>query len=302
MISVHNIQNSYKKKIVIGLGFFDCVHLGHRKLFDAVKKLAISQNVESAVFTFSTNPILSKNNQKQIFTFQERTLCFEELGIDNVIYAPFSNEISQMSGEDFIDLLLEHFNVVGAVFGRDFKFGRNASWNAGFLEKYLNNKGIKVEIIDFFEIDGIKLSTSNIRPIIESGDIRKANSLLSHPYFIMSKIAHQNGRGHTFGLPTANMVLHNNKTYPSEGVYATSIFVDGKSFKSVTNVGKKPTFDDDIFAVESNIIDFDGNIYEKEVILIFWSKIRNIAKFESKKELIEQVEKDIKKRMIIEEI
>lgn len=303
MITLLNFDKKYKSyPIVLGLGFFDSVHLGHISLLEKVKEFSSSLNAEATVFTLSTNPKLSKNNEKQVFTFNERLNSFETLNIKNVMFSPFNENFRKLSGLEFIDKLLENFNIKAIVCGKDFKFGKNAKWDAQFLKAYLKEKNIHVEILNFYKYNGEKLSTTFIRNLIQDGDLTQANKLLTIPYFIESKVINQKGRGKTFGMPTANMQLDNTKIYPPEGVYASTIKIDGKEYPSVTNIGIKPTFKDNDYAIESHIMNFDGNIYEKTVKLTIIKKLRNIEQFENVESLKKQIKKDIENRNKLENI
>lgn len=283
--------------LVLGLGFFDCVHLGHKKLIETVKDRAISIAAVPSVLTFSTN--LSTVKQQQIYTFNERIVCMSDLGVENVIFAEFDNGFQAMSGADFISTLMRNYNVKEIVVGADFRFGKGAECGINDLKNMLDGTDCALTIVDFYEFDGKKLSTSSIRPILENGDVETVNKLLSEPYFMLSTVRAQKGRGHTFGFPTANMQLNSSRVLPSQGVYATSIELKGKRYKCVTNVGIKPTFDDDEYAIESFILDFNENIYGEQVKLIFWKKLREIIKFSCAEELSSQIYSDITARLLI---
>ncbi|MDD4839992.1 MAG: riboflavin biosynthesis protein RibF [Clostridia bacterium] len=292
-------QNFNEQPIVLGLGFFDCVHLGHKKLLQKVIERAKATNAQSAVLTFSTNPQTNCYTNVQVYTFSERKICMQNLGIENIIFADFNDDFKNMSGEDFLNILTSNFNIYEVVAGNDFTYGKGAKGGVKELSNFLSSKKIKISIVDFLVVDGKKLSTSTIKTIVENGDIEHANSLLSEPYFFLSTVRQQNGRGHTFGIPTANMQLNSCRTMIPQGVYATTIELDGKSHKCVTNVGIKPTFDDNEYAVESHILNFEGDLYGKQVKLIFWKKLRGIIKFENISELKTQIAKDIASRLEI---
>lgn len=293
------LKNFYTKSVeqpmVLGLGFFDCVHLGHKKLLETVITKAKMQNATSAVLTFSTNLDTSKNTQ--IYTFPERVICMQNLGIENVIFADFDEEFRNLSAEEFLVLLTSNFNISEVVAGNDFTYGKNAQGTISELTKYFSSNHKSVTEVKFVMVDGKKLSTSTIRSIIENGEVESANNLLSEPYFFLSTVRRQNGRGRTFGFPTANMQLNHFRTSLADGVYATTIEVDGKSLKCVTNVGVKPTFDDNDYAIESFILDFDGDLYGKQVKLIFWKRLRDVEKFDDVEHLKEQIANDVKLRI-----
>lgn len=294
--TVNLFEKIFSQPIVVGLGFFDCVHLGHKKLLKKVLEKASELGAKSAVITFSTNPGTKSHSGVQVYDFSERVLCFDNLGLDLVIYSNFDEKLKNLSGREFLETLTQNFNVLETIAGSDFRYGKNAECGIDELKIYLKTKGIETKIVDFFMADGKKLSSSTIGSYIKSGNIKKANSLLSEPYFFLSKIKPQHGRGRQLGFPTANMVLNENRLMPKDGVYATTVEIGGKQYKSVTNIGQKPTFSDDGYAVESYILDFDENLYGKEVKLIFWDRLRDIVKFDSSEKLKEQLKNDIIKR------
>lgn len=300
--TVNLFEKIFSQPIVVGLGFFDCVHLGHKKLLKKVLEKASELGAKSAVITFSTNPGTKSHSGVQVYDFSERVLCFDNLGLDLVIYSNFDEKLKNLSGREFLDTLTQNFNVLETVAGSDFRYGKNAECGIDELKIYFKTKGIETEIVDFFMADGKKLSSSTIGAYIKSGNIKKANSLLSEPYFFLSKIKSQHGRGRQLGFPTANMILNENRLMPKDGVYTTTVEIGGKQYKSVTNIGQKPTFSDDGYAVESYILDFDENLYGKEVKLIFWDRLRDIVKFDSSEKLKEQLKNDIKKRESLAEI
>ena len=297
-ITLNNIyKKSDNKPIVLGLGFFDCVHIGHKKLLESVIDKAKSHNAQSAVLTFSTNPNTANYKNMQVYTFSERVNCMQNLGIENIIFADFDKDFMNLSGNEFLEILTSNFNICEVVAGNDFTYGKNAECGIYELTKYFKSKNITSSIVDFYMFEGKKLSTSTIRSLIEKGEVELANTLLTEPYFFLSTVRRQKGRGHTFGFPTANMQLSSCRTLLAEGVYATTIEIDSATLKCVTNVGVKPTFDDNDYAVESFILDFNGDLYGKQVKLIFWKKLRDIVKFDNVEGLKIQIENDIKTRL-----
>jgi len=293
-IKIHNIfQKDGDTPMVLGLGFFDCVHLGHKKLLTEVIRRAKELGCAPSALTFSTNPGTKSHSGVQVYSFPERICAMENLGIENIVYAKFDATLRELSGEQFLDILTSNFNVSEVIAGPDFRFGKGARCDVLDLSKYLANKNISTNIVDFYYVGRQKLSSGNIRDLICEGEIERANQLLSEPYFFLSPIKSQRGRGRKLGFPTANMQENYVRTMPKEGVYATSVEFDGVRYKSVTNVGGKPTFSDNEFAVESYILDFSGDLYGKQVKLIFWKRLRDIAAFDNPDRLKNRIESDI---------
>ena len=290
-----NVKDIYtenrKKPIVIALGFFDCVHIGHRKLISTAKSLADSLGAECNVFTFSEREgIFKKPNE--IYSFRERQSLFKSIGIDNIIVAALDNKFADLRGVDFLDLLFNNFDVKGVVCGSDYRFGRRASCGIDELKKYTDSKKVKLVVEDFVLFNGEKVSTSMISDMLVNGDLETANKLLYEPYFISDVIVSDCKRGRTFGCPTANVRGRVGRIKLKSGVYATKCHVDGVEYPAVTNVGDKPTFDDYSYTVESFLIDFHGTIYGETVKVSFYKYLRPIRKFSDSAELKQQIMSD----------
>ena len=284
----------YSKPIVLALGFFDCVHIGHLSLINETIKMALCMNCESAIYTFSNDPNKLLNKSKQIYTFEERKSIFENIGVDNVIAEEFTEEFADQSPLQYIDNIISKFNVVGVVAGKDYTFGKNAEGNAQLLKEYLSMKGIKVKILPFEKANSQKISTRNIKKYIEEGNVQVANTLLAQPYFIIGEVVHGRSRGSIIGYPTANIAENENRTQLASGIYVTKIHIDKRSYLGITNVGAKPTFDEFNRTIETYILDFNKDIYGKTIKVEFFKKIRDIVKFSSVPALCNQMKKDEK--------
>lgn len=282
---------------MIALGFFDCLHYGHRQLMRNLKALSVRYGLQPAVFTFDDEfySSLGCEELKYVYTLDERiSVIKNELGISKIIVAP-SKDFINKSGYDFLRFLEEN-NVRGVVAGEDFRFGINAEYGLDELKEWANSTGKVLVRQALIGVGGKKISTKDIRRLLEYGEVGIAKTLLCRRYFIDGIVAHGRGIGKSFGLPTANLYVNKVKALPQEGVYSTRIIIDGKTYKGVTNVGTCPTFGNDITkSVETFIIDFDEDIYEKSVRLEFSERLRGTCKFNSKQELKEQIDKDIAK-------
>lgn len=290
-----NVKDIYKKDnekpIVIALGFFDCVHIGHRKLISTAQKLASAIGAECDVFTFSEREgIFKKSNE--IYSFRERQYLFKSIGIENIIVAALDNKFAELRGIDFLDLLFNNFEIKGVVCGSDYRFGRRASCGIDELYKYTQSKKVKLVVEDFVLYNGEKVSTSMISEMLTCGDLETANKLLAEPYFISDVIVSDCKRGRTFGCPTANVRGRVGRVKLKSGVYATKCLVDGVEYISVTNVGDKPTFGDYSYTVESFLIDFNGTIYGETVKVAFYKYLRPIHKFSDSEQLKKQIMSD----------
>ena len=279
-------------KYIIALGFFDCLHVGHRKLIEKTVELAKENNLIPAVFTFDDdffNVLL--RNEKYIYTLKERKELLNEIGIQEIFVGTPSKRFIDMNALEFLDYL-DNLGVVGVVCGEDFTFGSD-KWGANELYEWALCTGKGYYLQNIVKFRNEKISSQNIRKLLQEGRILEANALLKREFFIMGEVVSGRGEGKKFGYPTANINVSNSKLLPQYGVYKTHTFVEGKRYLSLTNVGNAPTFNADNITLETLILDFDENIYGKTISVHFDKKIRDICKFSSKIELKEQIEKDI---------
>ncbi|MDE6758537.1 MAG: bifunctional riboflavin kinase/FAD synthetase [Clostridia bacterium] len=283
-----------EQPLILALGFFDCLHIGHIKLIDECKLLAFKKSCLSAVFTFSNSPfeVLGKNCG-QILNFEERLYKLDCLKVDFCIKAEFNKSFSELSPLEFLETFVKYMSIKGIVVGNDYTFGRKGEGNVEYLKKWCKDNSIELSVVDFAEDNGEKIASTKIRKLLETGDLTKANAYLVEPYFIIGQVIDGCKRGRDIGFATANLAYPHDKLRIKSGVYYTRVLLDGVWLKAVTNVGEHPTFDDDNFNIESHILYYDKDIYGKKIIVKFLEKIRDIKKFSSKEELADQISKDI---------
>ena len=286
----HNCTNP----IVLALGFFDCVHIGHLALVNETKKMALSLRCESAIYTFSNDPNTFLGKQMQVCSFEDRKIIFDNLGIENIIAEDFSDDFASQTPYEFLDNLTSRYNIVGIVVGKDYTFGRNAEGNASLLKEYLHKKNIKLKVLPFERINSQKISTSHIKKLILDGNVQVANTLLTQPYFMVGEVVHARHRGTIIGYPTANILEDDKRAKLGTGIYITKVYIDNKSYIGITNVGPKPTFDEQSRSIETYILDFCKDIYGKTIRVEFYKKIREVMKFHSVPELCNQMKQDEK--------
>lgn len=286
-----------KKKICLALGFFDSVHIGHRKILSSVKKLSEKYDAEPTAMTFSNNIYgLVKKGEKLIYLFDERTEIFENLGVTPISFA-FTDRFRQLDENSFLKMLLDSYDIKAFVCGKDFTFGKGRGGNSQYLKEYSISKGIETVIEDDVCLDGKKISTTLIKKYLPFGkNLKFVNDALGDNYFITGSVENGMGRGNGLGFPTANINLPNEKFLIGEGVYSTETVIDGVKYKSITNVGPKPTFNEDDLKIETHLIDFNENIYGKRIKVIFCRFMRDIIYFKDKNELINQLKEDRKTR------
>ena len=292
-INIFNYDESYDKPQVICLGFFDCIHLGHLKLFNKAKLLSHLNNLEISCFTFENNPLSYFSDQKLVYTFEERIVLFSSLNINNVFKAYFDDKFLSLNKEDFLNNLCMNKNIKAIVCGEDYTFGYKKEGNVDYLKKYCINNNIELYIEDLKLSNNKKISSKSIRNMLIDGEIEEANKLLISPYSASGKVISGKGIGSKKIYPTINIQLNQEKVIIKPGVYYTLTCIDGVSFKSVTNVGTKPTLNDYSKNIETYILFYNKDLYNKEITIKFIKRIRDIAKFNTIDELKNQISKDI---------
>ena len=286
-----------KQKTVIALGCFDSVHLGHQKVISSAKKYADERGLTLTVFTFSGNlkAIINQKEEKNVYLAFERERLLKSLGADDIFFAPVSKEFLSTDKKDFLDLLNDKYNIDCYFSGIDFTFGAFGKGDANYLTEYAkehNQKHIIVETLNMFDE---KVSTTIIKSYLKSGRIQKANALLGRPFSISGVVFKDRQVGKQLGFPTANIKLEKDKICVKDGVYIGNTIIDGKKYLSIINCGNRPTFEVNERVIESHIIDFDADLYGKNIEIEFLEYIRDIQKFIDKDKLIEQLSLDIDK-------
>ncbi len=280
---------------VLSLGKFDGLHRGHELLLDSVFEKA-RLGLKTAVFTFDIPPnhALDARCQRVITTNEEKRELFERLGIDYLIECPFTKKIMCMEAECFIEELVTRLRVKWMIVGTDFRFGHNRRGDYHMLQQYSEKYGYKVRVVQKMQHGTRDISSTYIREEIEKGHIELANELLGYPYFIQGKVLHGNQIGRQIGFPTINIEPPLQKILPPFGVYLSEVWLDGKCYKGITNIGKKPTIHEgNPVGVETYIYNFARDVYEKEARVNILHYVRPEAKFASIEELQKQLQQDI---------
>jgi riboflavin kinase/FMN adenylyltransferase len=286
------ITLSENERISCALGNFDGVHLGHRALLRiaAEKKNA----TKSAVWTFSEPSSRATSGISLLTDPMERLAIFRELGIDLVFLADFAS-VRGLDRETFAkEILYETCHVRTAVCGFNFRYGMKASGNAETLRETFSSLGANVEIVPPYTMDGMTVSSTEIRMALSTGDVEKAEAMLARPYAITSEVLHGKKLGRTLGFPTANQTFPHLRAVPRFGVYAVRMTVDGEIYHGVANVGVRPTVErTDAVNCETYLLDFEGDLYGKTVKTEFLHFLRAERRFESVSELKNAVEHNI---------
>ncbi|MBR3641232.1 MAG: riboflavin biosynthesis protein RibF [Oscillibacter sp.] len=283
---------------VIALGFFDGVHRGHAALLRRAAEEAKRRGVPAAVFTFSRPPkeVVTGVPVKLINSPEDRADLARRLcGIDEVIFHPFDREMMTTSWEDFItEILMKQYHAVHLVAGEDHRFGHKNLGDAEKLAAKCAELGLGCDVIPAVTVDGITVSSTYVRTLIEAGELERAKEFLGHPHVLTQTVLHGRRVGHRIGVPTVNLVPPENVLAPKRGVYAAKVVLpDGTERIAVTNAGVRPTVDGGGgLTVESWMPDFDGDLYGKTVRVEFYKRLRDEVRFDSLSELKAQILRD----------
>ena len=280
-----------KKDCVITLGFFDGVHIAHRDLINAGRKIADRSGLPLGVFTFPAEGGL-KQGVKRLYSTEERIRLLESAGVDFTVTVDFAS-VCSLSPEEFVRrVLIEHLNCRVAVVGFNFRFGRGAAGNARTLRSLMNAAGRECIIRDELKAEGETVCTTLIRFLLENGKIERANRLLGAPYRICAGVEHGRGVGRKLGFPTVNTAIDPIFVCPKHGVYRTAVALDGRIYTGVTNIGVCPTFDSREVHAETYIADFSGDLYGRRIEIYLLGFLRDEMRFSSPEELIMQINID----------
>lgn len=278
---------------IFALGFFDGVHLGHQVLLRECVALAAKMNCQAAAITFDKHPqsLFTLEPPALISTPSSRELLLRRYGIGPIYKFPVTKEIMSTSWQDFLQELLD-FGAVGFVCGDDFRFGSRGEGDAHKLQALCAQRNLPCIVVPEQTVDGIRISSTHIRSLIENGEMETAVQFLGHPHVISGTVVHGKSLGRTLGIPTANLLLEPELAVPKLGVYACRCIVDGKAYPAVTNVGTRPTVSGMGITVESWILDFSGDLYGKQITLYFYKFLRPEQPFPTLEALKQEIHRN----------
>ena len=284
------------RESLITVGVFDGVHKGHRHLIARLVEDATSQGRLSGVVTFRTHPaeLLDPTFHPQYLTsLSERVRLLEELGVDFVAPVTFDHELSTVRARDFILLLQRHLGATGLVVGPDFAMGHRREGDVKTLTTMGRDVGFSIAVVDILRENAEAVRSTVIRKVLAAGDVTAASDLLGRNFVFEGKVVRGAGRGRPLGIPTANLEAPGGMAMPGDGIYATWMHLEDGTYMAATSVGTRPMFDDGDRTVEAFILDFDGDLYGREVRLEFVKRLRNEEKFDSVEALLEQIDRDV---------
>jgi riboflavin kinase / FMN adenylyltransferase len=280
----------------VTIGNFDGVHLGHQAIIQKMVHEAGSKNLPVIVVTFYPDPSDYFNPKRAAFYLtspEEKQAKLCHLGADHVLTLQFDKRLSGLTAQEFLLPLKQKLGMTNLVIGRDFALGKNRQGTLPVIQSLGKAYGFDVEMVEPVQHNGEEISSTRIRRLLDQGEVDKAGALLGHPYAISGPVTQGSDRGSRIGLPTANIVHWPKKQLPGVGVYATHVFHQEKRYFGITNVGLRPTFEEqELPNIETHILDFDGNIYGEDLELHFVQKIREEKKFPGVEAFLEQISRD----------
>lgn len=282
---------------VVTIGTFDGVHLGHLAIIRYLLERTTERDGISTLVTFYPHPreVIQGRPVPVLTTIEERAAILEKIGLDRFVIIPFTKEFSRLPAEDFVaDVLVNKVGVREVVIGYDHGFGHERKGNASLLREMGPRLGFEVDVIPVQVVDSHVVSSSEIRRSIERGDVETAAALLGRRYSMIGKVVAGDGRGRTIGFPTANLeIAHPQKIIPADGVYAVLVEIeDDVLHPGMMNIGVRPTVDGTTRKLEVHLIDFEEDLYGRELRVEFVGHMRPERKFASLEELTKQLSQD----------
>jgi riboflavin kinase / FMN adenylyltransferase len=288
------------KNPVATIGIFDGVHKAHQAIIQQLQAKAKEVSGESVIITLWPHPRVvldpGNNSIQLINTLEEKISKLKESGVENLIILPFDKKLAATGFDTFVkDYLVDKLQIHHLVVGFNHHFGNKREGNFERLQVLANEIGFDLSRVEPYIIHGDKVSSSEIRKLLVEGEIRKASEFLGYPFFVAGKVIPGKKLGRSIGFPTANLsVTDSHKIIPKNGVYAVDAEVEGTSYLGMMNIGCRPTVDSECLqsTLEVNLFDFNNDLYQKELTVNFYARIRDEKKFNNLTELSEQISRD----------
>jgi riboflavin kinase/FMN adenylyltransferase len=280
------------------IGSFDGVHRGHQAIIGKLVDNAHAAGFPVVVLTFFPHPNVVLRSQQEPFYLtspEERADLLGSLGVDVVITQPFTQGLAEMTAQEFIALVDRHVHPRHIMVGYDFALGRGREGNVNRLGQLGAEFGYSLDVIQPIQMEGEIVSSSQIRAALAEGNLTKAEKLLGRPYQVSGEVVHGDGRGRLLGIPTANLDVWQWRVLPKAGVYVCQAHIDGQIWGAVTNVGVRPTFENQpaLPHVEAHVLDMNRDLYGQQVQLDFIDRLRDEKRFPNIDSLVAQIQLDI---------
>lgn len=279
------------------IGFFDGVHRGHRFLFAQLHEHAKHHQLTPAIYTFDCHPkeLLTGKAPAMLTTNDERKTLLQPFG--EVHFLDFA-QVQHLTAEQFMRYLQEEEQVEVLLMGYDHRFGSDQLKGFSEYEKVARGVGLRVERAHECMVDSLPVSSTRIRKLLHEGQIKQVNRLLGYHYSLTGIVEHGNGIGAQIGFPTANIHIQSDKLLPMSGVYVAKSIVDNQTWATVVNIGSNPTVGNNHVTVEAHLIDYQGDLYGKMLVIVFEDFIREERKFDSLSELQGQISEDVQQSVL----
>jgi riboflavin kinase/FMN adenylyltransferase len=292
-------QFSPPSETLITIGVFDGVHLGHKFLISKLVSLAGKQHLLSGIVTFRQHPrdlLAPKTKLLFLCSVEERVQLLKNEGVDIVAPLTFNRELAKVSARDFVGLLQKHLKMRGLVIGPDFTLGHNREGNAETLRALGMEMGFSVTVVAPKTVEGEVASSTVIRQALAEGNMEKVTRLLGRPFSLKGTVTRGEHRGTGLGFPTVNLKVDAKMAVPPDGVYATRAYIEGQEYQAMTNIGVRPTFgDNNERTIESFILNYNQDVYGKEVKIELIQRLRGEKSFDSIEELKQQIADDVRR-------
>jgi riboflavin kinase/FMN adenylyltransferase len=279
------------------VGIFDGVHRGHQQIIKRLTAGAHEQGVPAVVLTFEPHPakLFGRGEIRLLTLPDERAELLGSFGVDVIITHPFDQSVANTTAFDFMQQIKNQLGLSHMILGYDSTLGKNREGDKNRLTEIGRELGYTVEVVSALSDESGVISSTEIRKLIETGNVTDAARLMGHPYSLHGPVIHGDARGRTINVPTANIGSSHDKMIPANGIYACWAYLNGRRYQAAVNIGVNPTFtpDKQIPNVEAHLLDFKQEIYGESVRLEFIARLRNELKFDTVDTLLEQIWRDI---------
>jgi len=282
--------------VVLGLGTFDGMHLGHQALLSEVVRIAGEQGGRAATITFDPHPLSVIAPPPEPFlltTIEERLGLIASLGVEVALVIRFDDEFRQISAQAWMELLLRHVRMSALVCGSNYTFGRDRGGAVELLRGWAEAKSVKVQVMRPVRVGGVLVSSTLIRRLLRAGDAGEAARYLGRWYTLRGTVQRGDARGRRLGFPTANLALPEDKLIPGTGIYAAIARTERGLYQAAISIGTRPTFGPGAIVVEAYLLEFSGDLYGEPLELHFVQRLRDELAFASEAALIRQMHEDV---------